>query len=165
MKSAYEHVKAWRAANPDKVREQARRYVRTENGAAVRQRASAKYYASNIERLRAASAERQRRRRKVDPEGARRRHAQYSARQLARKIALAGRPAPAACEICCRSDLRIVWDHDHASGLFRGWICDHCNKILGLVKDSPATLRALAAYLELSHGPFESGSSEKATEG
>jgi len=43
-----------------------------------------------------------------------------------------------------------VWDHDHNSGRFRGWLCSGCNTTLGMVYDRPSTLRALAAYLERS---------------
>lgn len=60
---------------------------------------------------------------------------------------LAGSPKPEACEIC-RSRIRICFDHCHASGKFRGWICNTCNSLLGIAKDNPDFLRALAAYLE-----------------
>jgi hypothetical protein len=62
------------------------------------------------------------------------------------------RPKPAACEICQNSSNKIVFDHCHQSGSFRGWICDPCNTALGLVKDDPERLRALARYLEGSLG-------------
>jgi hypothetical protein len=47
-------------------------------------------------------------------------------------------------------------DHDHAccpgeytcGECIRGILCQSCNNVLGRVKDNPATLRALAAYLE-----------------
>jgi hypothetical protein len=66
------------------------------------------------------------------------------ARLLAR---LAGMPKPDACQIC-GSEKRICFDHCHASGEFRGWICTKCNTILGWAKDDPALLRKLAGYLE-----------------
>lgn len=61
---------------------------------------------------------------------------------------LAGRPKPEACEVCGASDRRIVFDHCHAHGHFRGWLCINCNSALGLVSDNAQTLRALAAYLD-----------------
>lgn len=63
------------------------------------------------------------------------------------RIAIAGRPKPDTCEICAER-ATIVWDHCHATGVFRGWICDRCNKTLGHVKDNAALLRTLAVYIE-----------------
>lgn len=48
------------------------------------------------------------------------------------------------------SDMQI--DHDHRTGEIRGVLCGGCNVALGSVRDNPATLRALAAYLE--HSPL-----------
>lgn len=50
--------------------------------------------------------------------------------------------------VVCGSRSRIVYDHSHATGLFRGWLCNACNVALGLVRDDPVRLRALAEYLE-----------------
>lgn len=62
------------------------------------------------------------------------------------------RPEPEFCE-CCGSPpsgnhKRLCLDHDHATGKFRAWLCQQCNKALGLVKDNPVTLRNLAVLLE-----------------
>ena len=54
---------------------------------------------------------------------------------------------PDRCEVCS-STVRIVFDHSHNSGKFRGWLCNACNVALGLVNDSPSRLRELALYLE-----------------
>jgi hypothetical protein len=40
-------------------------------------------------------------------------------------------------------------DHDHRTGKARGVLCNLCNKGLGLFKDSPASLRIAAEYLEI----------------
>lgn len=58
----------------------------------------------------------------------------------------AGRPKPATCEIC-GSPEKIVYDHNHETGKFRGWICCACNTALGNAKDSPSVLRKMLDYL------------------
>lgn len=62
----------------------------------------------------------------------------------------AGRPKPSACEVCGAINRVIHFDHNHLTGKFRGWVCRHCNVILGFAKDSPRILRKLARYLENS---------------
>lgn len=62
---------------------------------------------------------------------------------------VAGRPKPVICEVCGGSG-RIVFDHDHNKGRFRGWICMGCNTTLGHVRDSKETLGKLIKYLEES---------------
>ena len=54
------------------------------------------------------------------------------------------------CEICGDTiTIKSHVDHDHNSGVFRGMLCPHCNRMLGAAKDSPETLRKAAMYLEL----------------
>jgi hypothetical protein len=66
-----------------------------------------------------------------------------------KKQRAAGRPCPPACEVCGRrTKRRMHFDHDHATGQFRGWLCFHCNAVLGHVGDQPEILRALAKYLD-----------------
>jgi len=50
------------------------------------------------------------------------------------------------CSIC-RNIVPLVLDHDHGTGQFRGWICDSCNKMLGMAKDNPTILEAAIKYL------------------
>jgi hypothetical protein len=68
-------------------------------------------------------------------------------RRLEMKIAKAGRPKPSHCDCCGKSGRKIVWDHDHATGEFRGWICSPCNTALGMVGDSREVLHKMIAYL------------------
>jgi hypothetical protein len=56
------------------------------------------------------------------------------------------------CEICERipaADERgLHIDHDHATGAFRGLICNNCNGGIGRFQDNPEFLRSAASYLE-----------------
>lgn len=51
----------------------------------------------------------------------------------------------------CKGELtkRPHVDHCHDTGNIRGVLCGNCNNALGLVHDNPATLRAMADYIEL----------------
>lgn len=69
-------------------------------------------------------------------------------RQVKRLEEKAGRPRPERCEICNEKDT-ICFDHDHKTGLFRGWICKRCNVVLGKVKDDPKILQKLIEFLSV----------------
>lgn len=58
------------------------------------------------------------------------------------------RPKPENCELCGMAHKKIVFDHDHISMKFRGWICDPCNIVLGSVKENIETLKKMTQYLE-----------------
>jgi len=66
-----------------------------------------------------------------------------------KKEKIAGREMPESCEICSIQG-KIVFDHDHVTGKFRGWICERCNFSLGHAKDNPETLEKMAKYLRES---------------
>lgn len=60
------------------------------------------------------------------------------------------------CAGCGLGDVPLMLDHDHAccptiptcGQCNRGLLCDRCNRSIGFVFENPATLRALADYLE-----------------
>lgn len=60
------------------------------------------------------------------------------------------------CAICRRKPQsehgRTGWqvDHDHNTGAIRGLLCGWCNRAIGLARDDPEVLRAMAAYVEAS---------------
>jgi len=51
------------------------------------------------------------------------------------------------CEICAEQTT-VVWDHDHATGDHRGWLCRRCNKALGAFRDDVGLLHRAAEYLK-----------------
>lgn len=54
---------------------------------------------------------------------------------------------PDRCEVCGVKG-KICYDHNHATGEFRGWLCSDCNKALGFVHDNPQILEKLADYIK-----------------
>jgi hypothetical protein len=118
----------WRATNPEKAKAHAAAY-RERNRATLAARERARYQADT-----SAAAERNR------------------LNALARRVQEAGRPPGSACELCddafdLTNTKAIHFDHCHATGRFRGWLCVKCNQALGLFKDNPILLEAAAAYL------------------
>lgn len=44
--------------------------------------------------------------------------------------------------------MKLVVDHCHKTGVVRGLLCHNCNRALGLLQDSTATLQRAVQYLE-----------------
>ena len=57
-----------------------------------------------------------------------------------------------ACEVC-ETECELCYDHDHSTGLFRGWLCQRCNSGIGQFQDDPYRLVAAAAYLRRRAAP------------
>ena len=51
------------------------------------------------------------------------------------------------CEICGVEGKDLHLDHDHQTGLFRGWLCHKCNCGLGNFRDDVTTMQKAIAYL------------------
>lgn len=129
-KSAVEkqqYKREWRERNIDKVRAQQRAY-----------------YAANKERERI---------RNTTPKGKeyKRRHAVMDRYGLALEV-YDTLMAIAACKICGKKKDKMVMDHCHATGKNRGVLCPQCNHAIGLMYDSPDSLRSAANYLESDNG-------------
>lgn len=52
------------------------------------------------------------------------------------------------CKLCLKVMDKPVYDHDHLTGKFRGYICHNCNVGLGMFKDDVDVLRLAIKYLE-----------------
>ena len=58
------------------------------------------------------------------------------------------------CAICgqpesTQRNLLLAVDHDHVTGRFRGLLCSHCNRAIGLLRDDPVVIKSAAAYVEM----------------
>jgi hypothetical protein len=158
MKKSTDAVRRWRAKQVDlrAVRREEARKRKAKDPHLFNRKASdasLRYKWKNIEQVRRKNAEHARRTRRIDPERYAAVKRKMNANRLALQVKQAGRPRPDSCEICSKTSIRratstpVVFDHDHTTGVFRGWICDRCNKVLGLVKDDSVLLLQLADYL------------------
>lgn len=138
-----------RKADPEKTRENELRYREKRK---LKHREEAKeYYTKNRETVLA------KKRAKTAAEHATRpaqpprlTNQQQCALRLKRlQDAQAGRSKPHICEIC-GDGRRIVFDHCHQSGRFRGWICQLCNVALGAARENVQVLHKLIEYIERS---------------
>lgn len=125
-------ARRWRGKHPDLAAEIKRRYREK----------------SREQRL-PKEAEAARQRRKANPEAQRIRMERWKANKERKLAEIAGRPRQSQCELCGEEG-KTVFDHCHTSGIFRGWLCDRCNKVLGLVYDSPSLLARMIEYLTRS---------------
>ena len=57
------------------------------------------------------------------------------------------RPSTLVCPICQQGADKIVLDHNHETGEFRGWLCNDCNNALGKFNDNVAVLQRAINYL------------------
>jgi len=150
-----EKARARYAANPEKFRAR----TRAQNAKhSEKRKAYAKAY-GHANRAKLAAKDRQRW--NTDPEFRARKHEaakRYRARYREREVKrnkdryglnheiVAGRPRPDNCDICGGTK-KIVFDHCHQKGHFRGWLCQPCNVALGMVHDDEQHLLKLIAYL------------------
>ncbi|MFI5397590.1 MAG: endonuclease domain-containing protein [Candidatus Binatia bacterium] len=79
-------------------------------------------------------------------------HQEKQWRQAGIDVATVPQERAPFCAICGGTH-RICLDHDHKTGAFRGWLCNACNRALGMLKDDPAILRRAADYIESAKVP------------
>lgn len=86
-----------------------------------------------------------------------------ASRDIAEAKRRAGNPAPPGlgepCHMCGRTDRKLLFDHDHDTLRHRGWLCDNCNRSLGMLGDSVWHLERAIRYIEEGnqHGPALEG--------
>lgn len=56
-------------------------------------------------------------------------------------------PKPECCECCKRKIEKLVVDHNHATGKFRGWLCVRCNQGIGKLGDTWEGVMTALDYL------------------
>lgn len=72
------------------------------------------------------------------------------ANRILRQLRKTAPPKPTKCDLCgieCSPE-KLQLDHDHETGLFRGWLCNKCNSALGHLGDSIKFLKRALKYLE-----------------
>ena len=57
-------------------------------------------------------------------------------------------PLGTPCYNCGRTDRKLVFDHDHQTLEHRGWICDNCNRSIGMLGDTIESLERAIKYLK-----------------
>jgi hypothetical protein len=115
------------------------------NEASARYRASDKGKAARDRYLKTQKSKDRQRRYNNSPSG---REATWKYRNMPTPT----RPCPAACESCGRPPglKALALDHDHATGAFRGWLCDRCNRGVGFLGDNVAGVQLALNYLKRS---------------
>lgn len=69
---------------------------------------------------------------------------------------LAGNPEPPPLGTPCENpgcgripiNKQLVFDHDHETLGHRGWLCDNCNRAMGMLGDTIESLEAAILYLK-----------------
>lgn len=67
--------------------------------------------------------------------------------KLAKSLGMSHKaPEGTRCELC-NTTKKLVFDHDHEKNVFRGWLCDPCNRSMGVLGDDAKSLLKTVAYL------------------
>ena len=136
-KDASAYMKAWRVANPEKVKEITKRqWINRDKE--KRKEWERNYYhkIKNTEKFKSSKTKR---------------ITYQRLWTLRKKEQFAGRQRPNKCEIC-NEYRKIVFDHNHDTGQFRGWICDKCNVAIGMIDENIDKLLKIKNYLEERNG-------------
>lgn len=142
--------KIWARQHPERMRAAVRRYRAKRPRPEALSRAEQKYRERHPERVSVQRVRHVRRRsvRYHTDEAFRTREKElHRQRRTAKRVSLAGCPKSAICELCGRPGKRIVFDHDHVTGKFRGWLCSSCNSVLGKTREDIILLMKMIVYI------------------
>jgi hypothetical protein len=98
-----------------------------------------------------ANEEKRTHRYRTDPEYREARRASVRESVRKRTLPTPTRQCPDVCECCGgppNGKKSLALDHDHITGLFRGWLCAKCNRGIGLIGDDISAARRVVVYLE-----------------
>lgn len=147
------YAKKWKRLNPEKVKENQKRYYQhscdTPEKVKKNQKRSRRYYKNNAEQIK----RKLRRRRRADPEKARLSCLKSRVRKdygLELEKYLSLRSFVPRCPICNRKFTKTkpsCLDHCHKTGSLRGFLCFKCNTALGLLRDSVGAMQRAILYL------------------
>ena len=73
--------------------------------------------------------------------------AQHTKRRAKLHMEFAADRVITECQICGKSERKLVLDHDHSTGCYRGRLCSSCNVGLGYLGDNLAGLQKAIEYL------------------
>lgn len=59
-------------------------------------------------------------------------------------------PLGTPCDNCGRTNRQLVFDHDHLTLQHRGWLCDNCNRAIGMLGDTVEDIEKVLKYLKKS---------------
>jgi hypothetical protein len=66
---------------------------------------------------------------------------------IAKKLGISHKaPEGTPCEICKKTD-NIVFDHHHTKEIFRGWLCNGCNRSIGMLGENIDILVDVINYM------------------
>ena len=75
------------------------------------------------------------------------RSCQSTRQKIAKELKKTAPNKPSECSCCGKIPNVWILDHDHNTGLFRGWICRNCNMGIGKLGDNLEGLQKAINYL------------------
>lgn len=157
-----EYRKKYQKENKDRLSEKSRKYHKEHKDR--QNEMCRKYYKKNRERLLEVVKRYREENRDKIRERARKRSIKNKFKNAARKLCKQGceitekqlkglyKQQNKQCKICGKdlknNKIETAIDHCHNTNKVRGWLCQRCNRGLGIFNDSPSLLRKAANYLE-----------------